>query len=179
VAQPWSLLVDDTKIDTWSVLSGTVTWPTTLSDNDIYMIQQNMYSSFIKNDIDNIFIYHIIGDTQGSIIARNNLDTRLQRIAWLVNITKTKEGNSIQDLAAMLALIEKKLLMYDKHAPIPTNVLSNIRAMKNWLWIIKKYPFGIYKESGVISTNNETKHKALEELYILAKLRPWRLLQFR
>lgn len=143
-----------------------------LAPETAYKLQQNMYRSFVRNDMNNIAYYHLLGNQQASVIARNNLSSRLQNIASILWLKWLREGNSLNDLTLTTYYLIGKLETRYNTDP---KVLNNMYSIKNRLLLLQKYPSG--KVSSLDKADDKPSlDEVFDEAWFAAK---WSLYLFR
>lgn len=109
-----------------------------------YLVEQNLYKSFVENDIENILMYHFIGNKQALDISRNNLSNRIERVADIMEIEINKSSDSINWIINNIDKIEK--IFSEKYATRSKALLSNLIVARNWLQLSNNYNFWSYKD---------------------------------
>lgn len=145
--------------------ANTETEPQWLSVEVQHQIEQNLYKSFVKNDIENIITYHLLWNKSASEISRNNLLNRITRISKLLNIPLRKGPDSIDNL---INAIDEIQINFSKQYPEELGLLRNLSTAKAWLEVANIYEFGGHKD---IQANSWS--RSLDEITTLLKIKKW------
>jgi hypothetical protein len=124
-----------------------------LQKKDIALIEQNLYYTFLKNDVKDIVTYHLLGNENWSKIAYNNLNLRMERILSIMGKTEKRDSESIQDLISTVNIVYSTI--QDKYDSQTTKINYNLKVLLSWLELIKDYKFGVYKNVGLFSWSND------------------------
>ena len=134
-----------------------------LKEDQIYAIQQNLYPSFVRNDVSNILTYHFIGNKDALSISYANLYARLQRIANIIDISTQEKPQSLEDLLEYAQFINNSF--ETKYHNVDSKLLYNLRMIIKRLQLIDEYKFAVYKNV------NSTGSLYYDELIQLADLK--------
>ncbi len=130
-------------------------------------LNQLVYKSFIKSDVENIFKYYLLWQKQAFNISVWNLSQRLKQIYQIIwNQEDFKDSNNINDLYNVTNELLNIIKTKDKEFAY-SKASKNIIALKNWLFIIKNsYSFGQLSQefTGDLQNNKNISFDKLMEI---------------
>ena len=141
-------------------------WKIILNKEEVYDIEQNLYHSFVMDNIKDIMVYHMAGEQQKAVIARGNLMRRINGLYERVNLNNDYTNNDLYSMISSLNTLESTL---KKHYVVPEKIMRNVGVIRNRLVTINRYTLW-YLASSIKKHQDDTNTWELTFEYILTEL---------